>query len=908
MKRIPGILKRFFVDTAGQAAAASFVICVLSGVLIAIPYDINAPFISIAWWILDNPAAVYFRNIHFWSAQFFFFLTLVHIFDHFIRRTEYNLTKGIWFRLVAAIPVIFFAMISGFILKGDADSISARMILTSLIERFPVAGNFFRSFLIGSREDLSLVYVHHIATATIFTGFVIYEHSRIFWPKYSVFLTITFSLLLISFFFQVSLGTETGKGPWYFIGLQELLSWLSNPGRAWAFIAAVLGMILCLRYARPGWNKGIKAVLLALFIIYTGLTITGEFFRGEAWQWKNPITGGSKRSADVFYHSLTRITSEEQGIDRNIPVILDKPEGCMACHFKTAGFSPAHDPAAIGCYSCHGGDAFTLDKKRAHKGMRSVPGNLDDATVSCGQPSCHPDIAGRVPRSIMSTMSGVVTVDRVVFNEGNDPDALSHIREIGHSPADQHLRDLCANCHLGNPKTEPGPVSQLTRGGGCNACHLNYDSSSLASLEIYQSHKSIELSDTFYHPKLSLAITDEHCFGCHSRSGRISTSYQGLHETLQVLEEIEPAGEYTFLEDKRVFRYVGEDVHHRLGMLCIDCHISAEIMGDGDLYSHKEQQVRVSCKDCHFAGEPATIPGSDLDAESSKIVALRKWSVGGKEFITTRKRRLPLINVWVDSTGAGYIRLRGPDTVMRLKATPEVCYRGKAHQSLACETCHSPWVPQCIGCHNTYEPSSPGYDMLTGTDKTGTWVEFVGKFLSGPPTLGVVEDSSGSRMIKTFIPGMILSIDTSSYYSKNTGLPIFRRLYAPVFAHTIVKESRSCKSCHLDPSGLGYGRGDLTYEASGKTGKFVFISQFAENKQDGLPEDAWIGLWEDRKGMVSTRKNARPFNRREQQDILTVGACLTCHDEDSAIMQESLSDFEALKKRAGLKCRLPDWL
>ena len=33
------------------------------------------------------------------------------------------------------------------------------------------------------------------------------------------------------------------------------------------------------------------------------------------------------------------------------------------------------------------------------------------------------------------------------------------------------------------------------------------------------------------HPSVSLTVSDNHCFGCHSRSGRISTNYQGWHET-----------------------------------------------------------------------------------------------------------------------------------------------------------------------------------------------------------------------------------------------------------------------------------------------------------------------------------------------------------------------------------------
>ena len=41
--------------------------------------------------------------------------------------------------------------------------------------------------------------------------------------------------------------------------------------------------------------------------------------------------------------------------------------------------------------------------------------------------------------------------------------------------------------------------------------------------------------------------------------------------------------------------------------------------------------------------------------------------------------------------------------------------------------------------------------------------------------------------------------------------------------------------------------------------------------------------------------------------ILAVGACLTCHDENSKVMKESLNHFEELMKKRSDKCVIPDW-
>ncbi|MDV7390089.1 hypothetical protein RZS08_01995, partial [Arthrospira platensis SPKY1] len=81
--------------------------------------------------------------------------------------------------------------------------------------------------------------------------------------------------------------------------------------------------------------------------------------------------------------------------------------------------------------------------------MVLVPGNMSDVTQTCGTANCHGEIAGRVQQSLMTTMAGVITVDRFIFGEIDTLTAYAHVMELGHSAADQHLRHLCASCHLG---------------------------------------------------------------------------------------------------------------------------------------------------------------------------------------------------------------------------------------------------------------------------------------------------------------------------------------------------------------------------------------------------------------------------------------------------------------------------
>ena len=109
----------------------------------------------------------------------------------------------------------------------------------------------------------------------------------------------------------------------------------------------------------------------------------------------------------------------------------------------------------------------------------------------------------------------------------------------------------------------------------------------------------------------------------------------------------------------------------------------------------------------------------------------------------------------------------------------------------------------------------------------------------------------------------------------------FRRLYSRSFSHTVGKAARSCESCHADPVALGYGEGTLRYERDGTRGRWRFAPRF-EPGPDGLPADAWVGFLGERTAGTSTRTDVRPFTIEEQKRILTVGACLTCHQGEAS--------------------------
>ncbi|MFP4471061.1 MAG: hypothetical protein ACLFPE_10275 [Bacteroidales bacterium] len=894
-------------DTWGFLAIANFLVCVLSGIFLAVPFDVNDPFASITQMLLTNPGAVFLRNAHYWSAQFFLIFTILHTWEYLKVDRTHKTRPGVWLRLVVSLVFVFYVMISGFILKADMDSLQARRIIDSLALTVPLIGNLLSYSLIGPEGDFQLLYVHHIATATIFLAIIILEHARTIWTKARTFLLTAIFVSAVSLLFRAPLHdniTPVVKGPWYFLGLQEILHWMTHPGWLLLILFAYLVLTWLVPKLRPGSAGISRQIILYSFYFYMVLTVVAYFFRGENWSW-------DWRMQDVYSPVEVKTVAFGPLADTlvvNYAEAENKREGCIVCHAKMTGFAASHDPVAIGCASCHLGDPYTLDKDLAHQGMINIPGNLLFASRTCGTADCHPEITDRIQSTLMTTLSGVVSVDRFVFNEAEVPGVLSRITEIGHTPADQHLRDLCANCHLGNEKTSYGPIDQLTRGGGCNACHLNY--SEAARAELFRSGDDA-FSDTImmHHPALSLEISNDHCFGCHSRSGRLSTNYEGWHETLLEADEMNGRDDLRLLQDQRVFEYIGEDVHHAGGMDCIDCHNSYEAMGDGNLYTHEEFQVKVRCEDCHFHGPANTLTAAELDQETYKILQLRGYPED-RRFLKIEKSGTAMVNTWADESG-NWLVTKNSGKILPMIAPAEICTQGGAHGDLSCESCHTAWAPQCIGCHNAYESDLQGYDLLENRYKPGSWVEFTGMFLADPPALGVdtrTETTGESgRKINTFINGMVLSIDMESYDPQASAKEIFHRLYAPTAAHTTVREGRSCKSCHNDPLAIGYGRGKLEYVHEGQQGRWEFSPRFAPNKYDGLPEDAWIGFLQEPAGWTTTREGTRPFNIQEQKSMLTVGACLTCHEEDSPLMLQSLGDFEKLLKNVSEECLLPGW-
>ena len=115
----------------------------------------------------------------------------------------------------------------------------------------------------------------------------------------------------------------------------------------------------------------------------------------------------------------------------------------------------------------------------------------------------------------MTTQSGILGVDQFVFGETTSLNDTFQVRNLGHSAAGTHLRNLRARCHLGKEKEQIGNATWPERGGGCNACHLNYTRPALASMDSMKT-KTFKAKNEV-HPTIYIQVSNDSCKSCHSR-------------------------------------------------------------------------------------------------------------------------------------------------------------------------------------------------------------------------------------------------------------------------------------------------------------------------------------------------------------------------------------------------------
>ncbi|MGI6655853.1 MAG: hypothetical protein ACOX5Z_03305 [Desulfobulbus sp.] len=519
-------------------------------------------------------------------------------------------------------------------------------------------------------------------------------------------------------------------------------------------------------------------------------------------------------------------------------------EVCLNCHAdeKPDG---AHDRLVIGCSPCHLGDPLAIDKDGAHKGMVLNPGDLRVVHKTCGVQGCHPEDVDKVKNSLMATNRGILSTLLYYWGERDHQHAditVEHLLKSGeNSLALDYYRKLCATCHLWKQKNDlPGaPAFFNEKGGGCSACHTIYPPGTPQPSLDGESADRKQEADKRPHPLMVKKVPEELCIRCHNRSARIGLSYKGMFESEGYGTPYERGRQTSQrLAGNRFYLQIADDVHHRKGMVCIDCHTRDEVMGDGTSYAHYEEQLEITCQSCHETRPGLTQKGNQL----TNVVR------EGPAFVLTGK---------VDGTRR---ELRPPD--------PDACL-ASFHQRVTCAACHSTWVPQCYGCHIKRDRRETDLDKLTLKNTPGWWEEGRSYIRYERPMLAVWDDR-----VVIVTPGcqdLVTLIDEQG--ASEGGFDRFTM--AAINPHTIQAKGRTCKDCHASTKTVGLGEGTLV-RRDGQW-RFFPVDQGVTGVQGPTPPfDAFVTL-DGTPLQHGSRKNLRPFNAGELQRILRVGLCLDCH-------------------------------
>jgi len=260
-----------------------FMIMIITGFILMMNYtpSVERAYDSVKDIMFIVPGGRYIRNIHRWASYGMVLVSLLHMIRTFLTGSYYGARKLNWIIGVVIFLVILFMSFSGYLLPWDQLSYwavtigsniaaSARELtdILGITNTFDIGG-FMKNILIGDdmvgQPALTRFFMLHViflpVTLLVLTGFHLWrirrdgglaavttihkqESERIYswplllWIELSILLMILVSLLILAFFLDAPLKEQANpsfpenpaKSPWYFLGIQEMVSYSAFAG------------------------------------------------------------------------------------------------------------------------------------------------------------------------------------------------------------------------------------------------------------------------------------------------------------------------------------------------------------------------------------------------------------------------------------------------------------------------------------------------------------------------------------------------------------------------------------------------------------------------------------------------------------------------------------------------------
>lgn len=280
IKLMGGMVTRILVDGPwGARSMVALYLSLLSGVVLSLQYDPAHPYFSVSGLDVLAPFGLFWRSLHFYASQLFFVLVIIHLLAVIIGCSYSPLSFKRWLFLILSLVVSLLLLFTGYILRGDTTGSSAGMIAENILLSVPLMGRFLDSMLFSLvDEGMKRVYANHLIGLGLLWLVLAWDHIRryrVSWWQHPVLV-----LVLVGFCAVVpapmdpeQIGVFHINGPWFFIGLQELLRYIQP---FWAGIVWPTALVAALVMIREQ-EMAAKARLFCLgwIAIYTILTVIG---------------------------------------------------------------------------------------------------------------------------------------------------------------------------------------------------------------------------------------------------------------------------------------------------------------------------------------------------------------------------------------------------------------------------------------------------------------------------------------------------------------------------------------------------------------------------------------------------------------------------------------------------------
>jgi hypothetical protein len=362
--------------------------------------------------------------------------------------------------------------------------------------------------------------------------------------------------------------------------------------------------------------------------------------------------------------------------------------------------------------------------------------------------SCHPDAAKACRKSPHYTLKHAINITRQAWGirEGNVTlQTLPVSKTTIAKPADlvdDFLRRKCLKCHV----STPGDATP-SRSTDCLACHTPHNTTGTCQ---------------------SAPVSTERCQQCHAR-GYTSSEYSGLfpkdhHRAYRA--PLDGSGHFPPQSHGIDYHHLSEDIHHRAGIRCAQCHTALTLRGD----------KRASCTDCHTHLSPAHHPRYHARIACSACHA--SWGYSAYELSVFRDDTADY-GQWKDLT------------------VQEDSYL-------------TTFLTRALASKEPIPPRMP--DWLTRQMHTGIWYSgyrykrwedaVLANYDDG--RIGLVRPLYQYRISYRDANGTMILDDTHSI----DGRPI--EAWVPYAPHTIAPRAKSCEQCHANPLITNPYRGDNT--------------------------------------------------------------------------------------------------